>query len=126
MFVDLRWGQGWGKLPGLDETRRDSVGVCSISCAAARTSSILVESQTVLLGHDCSQTEVTLLIWRILYRVPRVRIPPSPPKSCLWRFSAGTIEIARTAGFIRIFSSIAERHLPVICEQDAADFSVSG
>src|SRR6266851_1541871 len=85
-----------------------------------------MESQGVLLTTGQLHREATLLIWRILYRVPRVRIPPPPPKSCLWRFSARTTEIARTAGFIRIFSSIGERRLPVICEQDAADFSVSG
>src|SRR5260370_16706604 len=83
-----------------------------------------MESQGVLLTTGQLHREATLLIWRILYRVPRVRIPPSPPKSCLWRFSARTIEIARTAGFIRIFSRIPEGHLPVISIQDGPHFPV--
>ena len=38
-----------------------------------------MESQGVLLTTGQLHREATLLIWRILYRVPRVRIPPSPP-----------------------------------------------
>ena len=52
--------------------------------------------------------------------------PSLSAKPRLWRFSARAAEIARTGGFIHVFSSTGEKRLPVICEQDAADFSVNG
>src|SRR5216683_6901625 len=68
MFVGLRWGQGGENFPDwmrLGETQSE---FARSPDAAARTSSVLVESQTVLLGHDCSQTEVTLL--NLAYPLP--------------------------------------------------------
>ncbi len=38
-----------------------------------------------------------LLIWRILYRVPRVRIPPSPPNCCTFCHQASSSSLSRNA-----------------------------
>src|SRR5712664_450180 len=68
MFVGLRWGQGGENFPDwmrLGETQSE---FARSPDAVARTSSIQLESQTVLLGHDCSQMEVTLL--KLAYPLP--------------------------------------------------------
>jgi hypothetical protein len=52
----------------------------------------------------------------------RLRHPPTSPGR--WGFSAQLAEIGRGCGFIQMFNGTGERHLPVVCGQPAADFSV--